>query len=195
MKNIGMGRRLAFAIYIWFAVAVTVSVAELMQYLPFWAIGILIWGQFFSIVIIIALSKKLQEFVRGLNMRWITMFHVWRVVPGIAFLALYWIELLPARFALPAGIGDCLIAIAAPWVANRLELANRRVLLAFHILGFLDLAQVLISGLKLAIGGEVRMNLMTHFPLSLLGLFLVPLTLTMHAVALYIIWYHQQDRK
>ena len=61
---------------------------------------------------------------------------------GGAFLFLYAFGHLPALFAMPAGWGDVLVAVLAPFVvallaANRDFLKSNR-LLAFHLLGLLD---------------------------------------------------------
>ncbi|MEQ1877568.1 MAG: hypothetical protein ABL958_13065 [Bdellovibrionia bacterium] len=183
----GQGRRLAFFIYVWFALALAISVSGLIQFVPGPLMPPLVFGQLAVFLAFTLWPKESRAHIRGLNMRWLTMFHLWRLLPACAFLILYNFGMLPGSFALTAGIGDLIIAVWAPLVAERLELGNPKVLASFHILGLFDLLLVLSRGIPLLMAGDEQMQLMTQFPLSLLPLCLVPLTLGMHAIALYAI--------
>src|SRR5918995_7506007 len=61
-------------------------------------------------------SVRFRDWVRSLDLRLLTLLQTWRVA-GLAFLALFAVGELPARFALPAGLGDVVIGVTAPLVA------------------------------------------------------------------------------
>ena len=58
------------------------------------------------------LSSRFRRFAKSLNLELMTMSHLWRFV-GLSFIYGYLIGFLPAGFALPAGIGDILVAATA----------------------------------------------------------------------------------
>ena len=51
--------------------------------------------------------------------------HLWRLV-GVVFLVLMVRGQVPALWALPAGIGDILVAVTAPWVARDVDTPRRQ---------------------------------------------------------------------
>jgi hypothetical protein len=60
-------------------------------------------------------SQSLREFVLSLDLRLIAGMQAWRWA-GLGFLSLYAQRVLPAVFALPAGLGDMAIGVTAPWI-------------------------------------------------------------------------------
>lgn len=121
----------------------------------------------------------------------LTLVNLWRVV-GFMFIALYLQDQLPAQFALPAGIGDVLIGLAAPFVAYALwrRPAHRRPAIIFHALGLLDLVMAVALGVLSAPGalqvftGEPTTQPMTALPEVLIPTFLVPLAVIIHITTL-----------
>ena len=61
------------------------------------------------------LSQSFREFVLSLDLRLIAGMQAWRWA-GLGFLDLYAYKVLPAVFALPAGLGDMAIGVTAPWI-------------------------------------------------------------------------------
>jgi hypothetical protein len=124
----------------------------------------------------------------------LTLVNVWRVA-GIMFIALYLQNLLPAHFALPAGIGDVLVGLAAPFVAYALwkRPARRRPAILLHTLGLLDLVVAVTMGVLSAPGalrvftGEPSTLPMTVLPEVLVPTFLVPLAIITHITTLRIL--------
>jgi hypothetical protein len=104
--------------------------------------------------------------------------HTLRVV-GVLFLILMAQGHLPAAFALPAGLGDIAIGVAAPFVARRLAHGTGRTgAVRFNVLGILDLIVAGIVGFLL---------LPSTAPLTLLPLALVPTAAVPVALALHIV--------
>lgn len=124
----------------------------------------------------------------------LTLLNTWRVV-GIVFIALYLQDLLPAQFALPAGIGDVIIGLTAPMVAYVLwkHPARRRLAITFHALGLLDLVLAITLGVTSAPGAlqiftaEPNTSPMTVLPEVLVPTFLVPIAVIVHITVLRIL--------
>jgi hypothetical protein len=138
------------------------------------------------------LSRAFHEFVHALDLRLIAGMQAWRWA-GLGFLSLYAHKVLPAVFALPAGLGDMAVGIAAPWMVLALvrqpRFAMSRAFQRWNVLGILDL--VIAIGIAtvsatLATGrpGEISTAPMATLPLLLIPAFLVPFFLMLHATAL-----------
>src|SRR5215207_2456403 len=110
--------------------------------------------------------------------------HTLRVV-GALFLIVMAQGHLPAAFALPAGLGDIVIGIAAPFVTRRLARGTGHTgAVRFNLLGILDLVVAGIIGFLLL--GLVEVTPSTA-PLTLLPLALIPTAAVPLAVALHIV--------
>ncbi|MDQ4093432.1 MAG: hypothetical protein M3143_08540 [Actinomycetota bacterium] len=124
----------------------------------------------------------------------LTLVNTWRVV-GIVFITLYLQQLLPAHFALPAGIGDVIIGLAAPVVAYAMwkHPTRRRLPITFHALGLLDLAMAVTLGVTSAPGvlqlftGQPNTLPMTVLPEVLVPTFLLPIGVIIHITVLRIL--------
>jgi hypothetical protein len=112
---------------------------------------------------------------------------------GLGFLSLYAQNVLPAIFALPAGLGDMAIGVTAPWVVLALvrqpAFAASAAFIRWNLLGILDLVVALSIGalsatLSTGAPGEISTAPMAALPLLLIPAFLVPLFLMLHTVAL-----------
>lgn len=116
---------------------------------------------------------------------------VLRLVGGV-FLVLLALDRLPPGFALPAGIGDVLVGLLAPFVAYALwRRPSRRALgIAFTILGLLDLALAIPLGLLHAPGRlqlivtEPTTGILGELPMALIPTFVVPLAVVLHVASL-----------
>ncbi len=110
--------------------------------------------------------------------------HTLRVV-GVLFLILMAQGHLPAAFALPAGLGDIVIGVAAPFVARRLASDRGRAgAVRFNVLGILDLIVAGVIGFLLL--GPIEVTPSTE-PLTLLPLALIPTAAVPLAVALHVV--------
>src|SRR5215217_7685954 len=112
--------------------------------------------------------------------------HTLRVV-GVLFLIVMAQGHLPAAFALPAGLGDLAIGVAAPFVARRLARGTGRAgAVRFNVLGILDLIVAGIMGFLLVGLVEVTPSTapLTLLPLALILTVPVPLAVALHIVSL-----------
>jgi hypothetical protein len=138
------------------------------------------------------LSQAFSDFVHSLDLRLIAGIQAWRWA-GLGFLSLYSYKVLPAMFALPAGLGDMSIGFAAPWMILALvrqpDFAASAAFIRWNVLGILDLIVAISIGTLLATlatgaPGEVSTAPMSTLPLLLIPAFLVPLFLMLHTAAL-----------
>ena len=126
--------------------------------------------------------------------RWaVTLLGVALFWAGLGFLSLYAYGVLPAVFALPAGLGDMAIGFTAPWIilalVRRPAFAASAAFIRWNVLGILDLVVAVTIGTvsaMLASGapGEISTAPMATLPLLLIPAFLVPLFLMLHITAL-----------
>ena len=138
------------------------------------------------------LSPAFRDFVLSLDLRLIAGIQAWRWA-GLGFLSLYAHNVLPAVFALPAGLGDMAIGFAAPWMILALVrqpgFAASATFVRWNVLGIVDLVVALTIGTvtaTLASGapGEISTAPMATLPLLLIPVYLVPVFLMLHAAAL-----------
>lgn len=137
-------------------------------------------------------SDAFRGFVLSLDLRLVAAMQGWRWA-GMGFLSLYAHDILPAVFALPAGLGDMAIGATAPWIVLALsrqpEFAASKAFVRWNLLGMLDLVVAVGIGAisaALATGarGEISTSPMAALPLLLIPAFLVPLFFMLHIAAL-----------
>jgi hypothetical protein len=136
--------------------------------------------------------REFRQFELSLDLRRLTLLQTWRV-GAIAFTVLYLQGVLPASFAIPAGLGDIAIGATAPLVAW--SISARKTFPAtmvrwWNVLGVADLLMALTLGV-LASGaftslppGSLTTEAMGRLPLSLVPTFLVPFWLILHLISL-----------
>jgi hypothetical protein len=138
------------------------------------------------------LSRSFRDFVLSLDLRLIAGVQGWRWA-GFGFLALYAHKVLPAIFAMPAGLGDMAIGATAPWVVlallRRPGFATSKAFTRWNLLGMLDLAVAVSIGTLSAMfatgaPGEVSTAAMATLPLVLIPAFGVPMFFILHIAAL-----------
>jgi hypothetical protein len=105
----------------------------------------------------------------------------WRFI-GLAFLMANIEGLLPGGFAWPAGLGDIIMAITAPWVAARVAADDGfrfgKVFLLWNLFGIADFLDAVLLGTLYNTG------LMQRLPLVLIPCFFVPLLFMVHITIL-----------
>ena len=176
--------RVPAIIGIWALIALFISLSGLPGRVPLPLPQILIAGLTVIFPLGLLVSSGLRQWVSARDLYGLTLFHLWRILPGIVFLQLYQRQLLPRLFAVPAGWGDIVVAVTAP-LAAALLLRHRWPLLLWHVLAMLELVNVVAIAAGIGLGRPTGLEPLRHFPLSLLPLFLVPLTLQAHIAALF----------
>jgi hypothetical protein len=134
-------------------------------------------------------SAAVRRLVAALDVRQLTLLQSLRA-GGLVVVILYAGGLLPGVFALPAGLGDFAIGITAPlfgaiWLAG--NLVPRPLLVAWHLLGLLDLTVAATLAVLVATGllaAEPTTSIVATLPLSLIPTFELPLFFIAHLAAL-----------
>jgi hypothetical protein len=138
------------------------------------------------------ISRSFRDFLLSLDLRLVAGIQAWRWA-GLGFLSLYAQHVLPAMFALPAGLGDMAVGFAAPWMVlalvRRPDFAASAAFIRWNVLGILDLVVAIGLGtlsatLSTGAPGQISTAPMATLPLLLIPAFLVPIFLMLHAVAL-----------
>ena len=140
-----------------------------------------------------ALSQRFRTFVLAQDIRRLTMLQHWRVM-GFAFLLLYAFNVLPGLFALPAGIGDVAVGLAATFMIAHIDrnphFVTSNGFVLFNIAGLLDFATAIVtSGLATGrfpalVGEGVTVAPMDVWPLNVFPSFVVPVFIILHLTVL-----------
>jgi len=138
------------------------------------------------------LSDGLRRYALGLDLRLLTAIQGWRIIGGM-FLVLMGLQLVPPTFAWPAGIGDMIVGIYAPFVVYALVRKSpdwRGHVVLLSILGLLDFVGAIGTGVLAGnnplgvLKGPVGMELMQQLPLSIIPTFAVPAWILVHWISL-----------
>ena len=171
----------------WFAAAAVASFQGFPNESPFglWSFVAL---PFFGFVFAYFMSRTFRRFANAISLVLLVGAHVWRFV-GIGFIYAWLTGRLAAGFAIPAGIGDIIVAAGslALLPALRRGSASRRFLLLWNVIGLADLIAAIALGAlySQSSSGPVQpgpnsTSLMTAFPISLIPTFFVPLFILVH---------------
>lgn len=143
-------------------------------------------------LILLQSSQTLKTLINSIPNYLLVSVQLYRVL-GVIFIALYSLDKLPGEFALPAGIGDILVGIAAPVVGYSLAKNyswSKNAAIAWNIFGILDLTIAVAYGFltspsPLQLFARQNPNqFVTAFPLILVPVFAVPLSIILHVVSL-----------
>jgi hypothetical protein len=138
-------------------------------------------------------SGRLRKIVEAIPLHWLIGVQVYRVL-GATFLVAYLGHHMPADFAVPAGVGDVAVGLAAPLVAYAVlrKIRPARLLArAWNVLGIADLVLAVSLGFltspstfqQLALGSP---NLaITLYPFVLIPAFAVPVSILLHIFSLW----------
>jgi len=184
--------RLAWLLAAWFALIAWLSLAGAFVTPPGpppWPIILAVNVPIVAFVALYFSSAAFRGFALGFDLRILVLLHAWRTV-GLGFVFLYFHDLLPGLFALPAGLGDALAAFGA--LALGIALYRGPVakgwVAAWNGFGLADFIVALIMGIAAgepalaALTGSVSMAPMQLFPTGLIPAFIVPLYIIIHII-------------
>ena len=132
------------------------------------------------------MTRTGRRLVHDISQRELVSLQFYRVLGGI-FLFLWSQGQIPALFAWPAGIGDIIIGLSAPFVARG---GNKDAIRLWNILGLVDLVIAVGTGFmtspsQFQLFAFDHPNLMiTAFPLVVVPTFLVPASIVLHILSL-----------
>jgi hypothetical protein len=146
--------------------------------------------------IALARSATLRRILAAIPQASVVGVQVYRII-GAVFLMLLAIGQLPAAFAVPAGTGDVLVGLLAPLVALAIARSWKGasvVVLAWNVCGLLDLVTALGMGFLTSpspaqiLSLDAPNLLVSAFPLVMIPVFTVPLSILLHVVSLMKLW-------
>lgn len=169
--------------WLWFAGAAAAGHFLLLQRIPPFAVQGVLLGITALLLLLYFRVRALRAWVDSLDLRSLVLLHVTRFV-GIYFLILMQQGVLPRAFAVPAGIGDIIVAtMALPVVFAPIEPpARHRAIYIWNVVGLVDMILVLVSATRINLVDPSQLRALTQLPLSLLPTFLVPLILATHVI-------------
>lgn len=169
--------------WLWFGGALAAGHYLVLQRLPGFGVPLVICGLTAFLLLAYFRLPPVRTWVDAVDLRNLILLHVTRFI-GIYFLFLFQRGELPRAFALPAGIGDLIIATMALPVAFAPLAAEprRRAVAIWNVAGLVDILLVVASAARLTAADPAQLRAMTHLPLSLLPTFLVPLLIATHVI-------------
>jgi hypothetical protein len=172
-----------FFFWLWFAAAIALGHFRTLERLPPTAIPLMVFGTAGALIYAYFRLPALRTWVDALDLRALVLLHVTRFV-GIYFLVLHQRGELPRAFAVPAGIGDIVVAtMALPVALAPLTADTRhRAVTIWNVVGFVDILLVAVTAARLNLADPAQMWAFRHLPLSLLPTFLVPLIIATHVI-------------
>ncbi len=141
---------------------------------------------------LISRSPRLARIIDAVPQHWLIGVQLYRAL-GVIFLILYGTGKLPGAFAWPAGLGDTLVGILAPVVAvayARAPHKNADMVSAWNLFGLADLVVAVTAGFLTSPSAfqlfafDLPNELVSRFPLVLIPIFLVPLSVLLHLASL-----------
>jgi len=168
--------------------ALLAGFADAVNLVPMPLLAARVWGGVILLLAIYLGVPSRRRWIAELNPAWITAAHVWRFPLGVYVLVLVGNGSLPAGFALPGGAAEALVGLTAPlagfWLGARTA-RRRGALTIWHGLGLAALLYMMGTGVALRLSDNQLIASMARFPLFLLPLFAIPLTLAAHLLTLY----------
>jgi hypothetical protein len=136
--------------------------------------------------------RSVREIIAAVPQSWLVRFQFYRVL-GVVFVILYMAGRLPGIFAVPAGYGDVLVGLTALFVAaaeaRHQAGRNQRVTL-WNLFGLADLVIAIATGFLSAptrfqiFSLDAPNILIGSFPLVLIPIYAVPLSVLLHIASL-----------
>jgi hypothetical protein len=178
MKERKSGVVLSVTLAVWLVVAIAVSAAGALRHASPLMIPVIILA--LSTLALVACWKlsPIREWVGAVELRWLVLLHVTRFI-GLYFLVASNRGQIPEEWAVPAGIGDSVIAAGALLIFLA-GISQRVPLLLWNTLGLVDIVFVILSAMRLGLRDPSATIFLRELPLSLLPTFLVPLIVATH---------------
>jgi hypothetical protein len=183
-----MGRTVGFTVGLWFVLALMVAVSDVTAGNPL-AMPVIVGIPLLSFGILWFGAPGFRAWALDLDQGLLVLLHTGRML-GLGFVMLWYFEILPWQFALPAGLGDSAAAFWAMLVGVGIYrgTASRANVLAWNTFGLIDFVVAVSMGLLTRsepfglIAGGVTADPMQLFPLNLVPLFGVPLFTITHLI-------------
>jgi hypothetical protein len=176
-----IGRRLGFSSILlgWAAAVIFLAAVGFVAYLPTQLLPVPVVIGMTTPLAVYTLSRRFRAFIYRIDLRWLTLFNVWRVPAALAF---FWYgaqALLPQPFVFNAAWGDLIAGVLAPLALFWDRLGQRwriRSYIAFHLFSIADFIVAVGTGFTFSLLRDPLMDTLKLFPMAIIPLFGVPLT-------------------
>lgn len=172
-------------VFVWLALAALVGSTGALRRSPVPPPAITA-GLTIAALLVVRLSPRARQAVHELGPGPLVLFHVVRIAAGAYFLVLGANGVLPHEFTTMAGWGDILVGVGAVWVLWRALPARtagqRLALIAWNVLGLLDILGVLGNAVRLFIQNPSFVEPFMSLPLAILPTFVVPIVIVSHVL-------------
>jgi len=164
---------------VWFSVALALGASgRLAEYAQF--VGPFVVTPVTVFVLAFGVSPGVRTWAFAFETRTLVVAQALRV-GGLAFLAVYAVGQLNGKFALWAGLIDCVVGLSAPFAAHYLTPADtarqRRLLVGWIALGIVDFLVAIPLARMARSEDPASMVAMVGLPLSLITTYFVPIAL------------------
>ena len=195
LRPMGAALLVRVLFWCWFAAAVAAGHQLVFLRLPPWMLPA---STIFLAAILLGLGlgvPGLRRWLEAVESRTLVLLHVSRGV-GVYFLHLHQQGDLPRAFAVPAGLGELVVAVMAlPVVFAPLsEESRQRAIRIWSIVGFVNLLFVVFTLTRLQLTEPLALRAFGALPLVLYPTFLLPLLLAAHVVVLLRTTAHHDQR-
>ena len=126
-------------------------------------------------VLVYYLNEDFRSYIWSIELKHLTIYHLWRIVAALIFFHYGSQNLLPTQFVINAGFGDLAVGLLVPIVLLLRE--NSSKYLAFHLFGMLDFAIAVGTGFtfNVLLNDPLMRNIITY-PIVLIPLYGVCIT-------------------
>lgn len=183
-------QRILIGLGIWASAVAIAASLNLFTLLPLPSLAFLVVASLTVPLLVYYRIPAVSTYLASLNPRHLILFHLWRIGAGITFLYYGSQSLLPPQFVINAGYGDLAVGLLVPLIL--IGQPSIRKYLVFHLLGQLDFAIAVGTGLTFTVLQIPLMENIATFPIVLIPLFGVPLTGASSVVAIDALLKHRR---
>ena len=176
-------RKLQLGLLLWLSSSCAFAISGILLRLPPLMLPALIWTPVILGVLAYRRSAQFKGVIDALELRTLLMVHLLRIFFGASFLWLGAHGELPRSFAYPAGVGDVLAGVSAlALILFGPKRVSVKVLLAWNILGMIDMISVFLNAQRILFfdGGIEALWRFGQWPFGMLPTSIVSLVLLSH---------------
>lgn len=181
--NSALTRKLQLGLLLWLSGSCAFARSGILLRLPPLMLPALIWTPVILGVLAYRRSAEFKAVIDALELRTLLLVHLLRIIFGASFLWLGAHGELPRSFAYPAGLGDLLAGMSAlVLILLGPKRVGVKVLLAWNILGMLDMISVFLNAQRVLFfdGGIEALWRFGQWPFGMLPTSIVSLVLLSH---------------
>ena len=170
------------ALTLWAAYAFVAAYSGAISKVPRLFLGPLLITETVVPILVYYLNEKFRAYISSIDLKHLTIFHLWRLLAGLTFVSYGTRHLLPETFVHTAGFGDIIVGLLVPLI---LILPNGiRKYVVFHIIGLLDFILAIGTGIALTLAQAPLIENLTRYPIIIIPLLGVPVSGALHVMAL-----------